>query len=65
MSTPVVTVAPTTPVAEAARLLNAHGFKAVPVVRDGGSPGSWPAATCSRCSTAPTPTSATRSSTTS
>ncbi|GAA2286213.1 CBS domain-containing protein [Actinomadura sp. NPDC048955] len=35
MSTPVVTVAPTTPVAEAARLLNAHGFKAVPVVRDG------------------------------
>ncbi|NDU71513.1 CBS domain-containing protein [Actinomadura sp. DSM 109109] len=35
MSTPVVTVAPTTPVAEAARVLNAHGFKAVPVVRDG------------------------------
>ncbi|MGW3770257.1 CBS domain-containing protein [Actinomadura verrucosospora] len=35
MSAPVVTVAPGTPVAEAARVLNAHGFKAAPVVRDG------------------------------
>ncbi|MEV3924217.1 CBS domain-containing protein [Actinomadura coerulea] len=35
MSAPVVTVAPNTPVAEAARVLNTHGFKAAPVVRDG------------------------------
>jgi CBS domain-containing protein len=36
MSAPVVTVEPGTPVAEAARLLNAHGFKAAPVVRKDG-----------------------------
>lgn len=35
MSAPVVTVTPNTSVAEAARVLNAHGFKAVPVVKDG------------------------------
>ncbi|WP_141576796.1 CBS domain-containing protein [Actinomadura sp. WMMA1423] len=36
MSTPVATVEPHTPVAEAARLLNARGFKAVPVVKKDG-----------------------------
>ncbi|MFC4054900.1 CBS domain-containing protein [Actinomadura syzygii] len=36
MSAPVVTVAPHTTIAEAARLLNAHGFKALPVVDDDG-----------------------------
>jgi CBS domain-containing protein len=35
MSTPVVTVTPTTSIPEAARMLNAHGFKAMPVVKDG------------------------------
>lgn len=35
MSTPVVTVTPTTSVAEAARVLNTHGFKAMPVVKEG------------------------------
>ncbi|MFI0411710.1 CBS domain-containing protein [Actinomadura sp. 3N508] len=36
MSAPAVSVAPHTTVAEAARLLNAHGFKAMPVVgKDG------------------------------
>jgi len=32
MSAPAVSVAPTTSIAEAARLLNAHGFRAMPVV---------------------------------
>lgn len=36
MSAPVVSVGPDTTVAEAARLLNAHGFKAMPVVGEDG-----------------------------
>ncbi|TYB40158.1 CBS domain-containing protein [Actinomadura chibensis] len=36
MSSPVVAVAAHTTIAEAARLLNAHGFKALPVVGDDG-----------------------------
>lgn len=36
MSAPAVTTAPHTPIPEAARLLNAHGFKAAPVVGDDG-----------------------------
>lgn len=36
MTAPVISVAPQTTVAEAARLLNVHGFKAVPVVGEDG-----------------------------
>lgn len=36
MSAPVITVAPHTAIAEAARLSNAHGFKAMPVVTKSG-----------------------------
>jgi CBS domain-containing protein len=36
MSAPVVSVAPNTSIAQAARLLNGHGFKALPVVDDDG-----------------------------
>jgi CBS domain-containing protein len=36
MSTPVVSVAPHASIAQAARLMNAHGFKAMPVIEEDG-----------------------------